>query len=141
MQGELQKQTITDPYLRNSILGAARFAGIAAVLSIAGTVVAAVTSFSKPKQTVAKEGFGEGASFSFDGSSVVSIIISLAINGLLFYHLFRFSKVAGSSIQNEQGFLLTSGLTSLASYFRILSILLIFLAFFLVAAFLGFALK
>lgn len=134
MQDTLQKQGVAGPYLKNSILRTAKFAGISAVLSIAGTVIAAIVSLSKPKAETAKEGFGNGFNFDFGGSSVFSIVITLAINGLLFYHLYRFSRVSKAAIQNGHNIILSSGLNHLAAYFRILAILFILSTLFMIMA-------
>ena len=139
MENEAYKNSQLDPYLKNSILGTAKLAGITAILSIAGTIVAAITSLSKPKSTAAKEGFGDSAIFNFEGSSIFSVMISLIINGLLFYYLFRFLKMSRRAVQNDHNHLLASGFYSLAAYFRIVSILLILSSVLIALAALGMA--
>ena len=126
-----------DEYTKSSIAGAAKAAGIAAILSIVGTIFGAIAFFVTPKpETKTKEGFGSGAQFMADGSSILTIIVSLLINGILFYHLYRFSTVSKTAISNEHGFLLGSGLNSLASYFRIFALLFIIsMGFMLMGAF------
>ncbi len=126
-QENIQPQFMLDAYTKSSIAATAKIAGIAAVLSIAGTLIGAVALLIKPSASVAAaEGFGNGqlAGASLV-SSIITIIFSLIINGVLFYHLYRFSKVAKTALQNDQYIVLESGLQSLASYFRIFAILLI----------------
>lgn len=132
MQNNTQTTTELDPYLKNSISGAAKVAGISAVLSIAGAVVAAIASFSNPaKTTASKEGFSNNIPFNFEGTSLISIIISLLLNGILFYHLFRFSKIAGRAAEHGQSNILASGVNNLAAYFKIFAILFILSAAFI----------
>ncbi len=136
MQEHHSTPQVLDAYTKSSIAGAARVAGIAAVLSIAGTIISAIAVFIKPQAaTVAKEGFESNPMLApTAGASVFSVIFSLLINGVLFFYLYRFSKTSRQALISDQSNLLASGLASLASYFRICAIIIVISMFFIFIA-------
>lgn len=114
--------------VHNSILSVAKIAGIAAVISLAGSLVGAVATFFKPVSTEAmpaKEGLDEASMQQLaQGFTYISIFMSLAISGLAFYFLFRFSTLAKISILGRNPNKLTQALQSLAGYFKIWGIIM-----------------
>lgn len=127
MQEHHSTPQVLDAYTKSSIAGAAKVAGIAAILSIAGTIISAIAVFITPEAApVAKEGFENNPMLTpAAGTSVFSVIFSLLINGVLFFYLYRFSKTIRRALKSNQSNLLELGLTSLASYFRICAIIIV----------------
>lgn len=116
-----------DFYTKGKIVATSKTAGIAALLSITGTLIGAVAFFLKPAPApqLAKEGFNEGTVQLAATGNWFVIIISLIISGLLFYCLFSFSRYAKKGVEQDDRALLTRGLAALGTYFRILCILAI----------------
>ena len=134
-QENTQTRFTLDPYTKSSIAATAKIAGVAAVLSITGTVIGAVGLFIKPANIAAAEGFGNNNMAEVAmGSSIFTVLFSLLINGILFFYLYRFSKLAKTALKNDQFLTLESGLQSLGSYFRIVAVLLIVSLGFMVLA-------
>lgn len=127
-----------DVYTKSNIYATAKIAGIAALISIAGAVIGAIANFVNPKTTpgALKEGFENGGTTNF-GTSVFTVLFSLVINGILFYYLYRFSKISKAALENNQNIILETGLFSLATYFRVCAILMIVSAGFIIVAFLA----
>lgn len=118
------QQPLLDAYTKSTINATAKIAGVSAILSLAGTLVSAAAYFIRPETaTTVKEGFGSNSNVM--QPTALSVIFALLLNGLLFYQLYRFSRVSRSALQNDQPLLLDSGLLNLAAYFRICAILLI----------------
>ena len=133
-------------HTKTSIASTAKIAGISAVLSLAGAIVSAIVVFFQSGAAVsASERFGNKQDLNFAGSSLLTVFISLLINGLLFYHLFRFSRASRTALKHGHNILLESSLFNLASYFKICALLLILsvslMAFAMVVIGLGGAIK
>ncbi|MBO9618660.1 MAG: hypothetical protein J7539_06435 [Niabella sp.] len=126
--GQEQQSSIPlDFYTKCKIITTSKTAGIAALLSIAGTLVSVLAFFLKPAPLPqpAKEGFSDNTAQLAAGGNLLMVIISLAISGLLFYNLFTFSRYAKKGLEQDDKGLLTRGLIALGAYFRILAVLAI----------------
>ncbi|MCH5716803.1 cytochrome c oxidase subunit II [Niabella hibiscisoli] len=115
------------PLWHQHILSAAKIAGIAAVISLAGSLAGIVATLTRPLPPVpaAQEGFSkDDMQQLMQGSTYVSAFISLVISILAFYFLFRFSSLAKTGIGNANPAKLTMGLQSLGRYFKIWGIIM-----------------
>jgi heme/copper-type cytochrome/quinol oxidase subunit 2 len=114
--------------LHSSLFAAAKIAGIAAIISLAGSLAGVIATLSVPAPTIAapdKEGFDEQTMQQLvQSSTYISVFISLAISVLAFYFLFRFSKLAKTAISSSDKNKLSTALQSLAGYFRIWAVIM-----------------
>lgn len=113
--------------LNPSILSAAKIAGIAAIISLGGSLAGILATLTRPLPAgpAAQEGFSkDDMQQLMQGSTYISAFISLAISVLAFYFLFRFSSLAKAGIADNNPVKLTTGLQSLASYFKIWGIIM-----------------
>jgi hypothetical protein len=121
--------------------GAAVLAGVAAIFSLASSILNLIKAFMDRNKTTLEynfEGFNQTRVSAERTGSIVSTIITLAISILLFYFLNRFSSQtkAGLNANNQQ--LVNSGLGGLSAYFVTIGIILIIcLAFLLLALMVG----
>ena len=132
MENEISYSTTSTPlfdeYTKEKIVGAAKLAGIAALLSIIGSVIGVITFFINPNpvpKVVAKEGFDEKMVQFQASGTIISVILSLVFNLILFYFLYRFSTLTRKSIVENNHQLLSNGLYSLGTYFKIWVVLII----------------
>lgn len=129
-----------DPLYRN-IFATAKMGGIAAFLSLAGGVAGAVAGLTMPATAVPlppKEGFEEvNMQQLAQGSTYFFAIISLVISAIVFYFLFRFSRLAKSALIEGDSHQLSQALQSLAGYFKIWGILLFLIILFFGLSLLG----
>lgn len=132
MENEILQSTASSPlfdeYTKEKIVGAAKLAVIASLLSIIGSVVGLITFFINPNpvsKVAAKEGFDEKMAQFQTSGTVISVILSLAFNLILFYFLYRFSTLTRKSIAENNQQQLSNGLYSLGTYFKIWVVLII----------------
>jgi len=112
--------------LHGSIFSAARVAGIAAIVSLGGSLIGIISLLIKPAAPlpVAEEGFeGQDMQQLAQSSTYLSAFVSLIISVLVFYFLFRFASQARAGIKNGNPGQVSSGLQSLARYFKIWGII------------------
>lgn len=113
--------------LHRNILSAAKIAGIAAIVSLGGSLAGIIATLARPLPAApaAQEGFSkDDMQQLMQGSTYISAFISLVISVLAFYFLFRFSSLAKTGIAGNNPAKLTTGLQSLASYFKIWGIIM-----------------
>ncbi|GAB3424906.1 hypothetical protein [Niabella aquatica] len=114
--------------VHRTVLSAAKIAGIAAIISLAGSLAGVTATLSGPAPAVAtpaREGFDEQTMQQLvQSSTYISVFISLAISALAFYFLFRFSRLAKAAINNGDSSKLGTALQSLAGYFRIWAVIM-----------------
>lgn len=135
-----QSNSMQHTSLYANILDTAKLAGIAATISLAGTLVGVVISLSNATTPApagsAKEGFDDQTMQQLvQGSTYISTIISLIISLLAFFFLFRFSTIAKAAIKERSGAKLGIALQNLAGYFRIWGVIML-----LIVALFGFSL-
>lgn len=117
-----------DEYTKEKIWGAAKTAGIVALLSISGAAVGLISYFINPNSVTkmaAKEGFDEKALQLQGSANFLSIATSLILNLVLFYFLYRFYSLTKKAIFNNNSIQLSNGFSSLATYFKVVVILII----------------
>lgn len=133
--GEVQQESL----VFNSILVTAKVAGIAAIISLLGTIAGVVVFVTEPASvpTAGKEGFDETAAQVVSSASAVSVFFSFVIGVLAFYFLYRFSLLTKAAFKNDDRPKLTTALYSLASYFKIWGIIMFVIIFFFALAFIG----
>lgn len=85
-----------DFYTKSKIITTSKTAGVAALLSIAGTLVSVAAFFLKSTAAPqpAKEGFNDSTAKLAATGNIFMLLLSLIISGLLFYTLFTFSRYA-----------------------------------------------
>lgn len=115
-------------FLQRHILSAAKIAGIAAIVSLGGSLAGILATLTRPlpqAPAAAQEGFSkDDMQQLMQGSTYISAFISLVISVLAFYFLFRFSSMAKAGIADNNPAKLTTGLQSLGSYFKIWGIIM-----------------
>jgi len=130
----------TDP-VRDTVLSAAKIAGIAAIVSLAGSLVGVAATLLTPAPSItapAQEGFDEQTMQQLvQSSTYISAFISLAISVLAFYFLFRFSKLAKVAINSGDNSRLGTALQSLAGYFRIWAVIMFLIIVLFVLSLIG----
>jgi hypothetical protein len=120
--------SITDN-VKTQLKGAASWAGIAAILSLASTIISIILQFagagSSPKIR-STEGFNETTVAQVQiGALIVSSLISLGLTGLLFYFLYRFASLTKKGLDNNDQEMVSNGLGGLSSYFITMGVLFI----------------
>lgn len=115
--------------VKGQLKRAAVWAGIAAILSLATTIISGVLQFTGGNDATAKykqmEGFSDTAMKEQTGAGIFSVVVSLAIAGLFFYFLNRFASLTKAGLASNDQEMVSNGLGSLATYFAILGIILI----------------
>ena len=116
-----------DVYTKSKINRTAKVAGAAAILSIAGTIISLLAYITKPsvRTGLTKEGFDDATIQVAAKSSVLLVIFSVLISAVLFYTLYSFSKLVRKGLATDDCRTLNRGLFHLASYFKIIGILLL----------------
>lgn len=111
---------------RKQINAAAKTAGIAAAISLAASIVGAIAFMINPKlPAVAVEGFTNETAQLAKVSGIFSVLVSLAVSGLIFYFLYKFSSLALKAFRKNDQQLLTRSFINLASYFKIWGIIIL----------------
>jgi ABC-type Fe3+ transport system permease subunit len=129
-----------DENVKQNLKGAATWAGIAAIISIAGSFLGLISYFiqkGKPK-TYQFEGFQEMRAQTERSTNIVSVILTLIIGLFLFYFLNRFARITKAGIDSNNQQQIGEGLGNLSSYFRIIGVLFIIgIIFFCLALLIG----
>jgi len=115
-----------DENSKQQLKGAATWGGYAAIISIAGSVLSLVNYFIQRSRVRSYqfEGFPEMRTTSGSGN-IISAFISFIVAIALFYFLYKFSKTTKAGIDGSNQPLISEGLGSLSSYFKIIGVLLI----------------
>jgi hypothetical protein len=126
-----------DSNLKDKIFQTAKVAGIAAIISLINTALGVITFFlpSSNVTVAAKEGFSNESIQLAAKGSVFSLVITVAINLLFFYYLYRFSRLSKNAIQTDNRMQLYFGLESLSGYFKMIAYLFVLLIIIFVGVF------
>ncbi|WP_300603191.1 hypothetical protein [Niabella sp.] len=116
-----------DVYTKSKISSTAKVAGTAAILSISGTIISLVAYITKPavRTGLAKEGFDDATLQVTTKGPVLFVALSVLVSAVLFYMLYRFSKHVQKGLGTDNRHALNKGLSYLATYFKIIGILLL----------------
>jgi len=117
-----------DVYTKSKIFSTAKVAGVAALLSISGTIVSLIAYIIKPspvKAGLAKEGFDDTTVQMAAGGSALFVAFSVVVSAVLFYMLYNFSRFTRKGLEADDCGVLNKGLFNLAAYFRIIGIILL----------------
>lgn len=129
MEEQIQPLQQESSDLYQQIYNAAKMAGIAAVVSLTGTLAGVVGTFMKPTTAVpvaASEGFDENAAQQLaQGSVLMSGLIALVIGGLAFYFLFRFASLAKNAVGANNRSQLAAALHQLSRYFKLWGLIMV----------------
>ncbi|MBK6825969.1 MAG: hypothetical protein IPG86_03390 [Chitinophagaceae bacterium] len=128
-----------DEELKSSLQGAAKWAGMAALVSFISTIIGMVSFFIQraKMQAMYREYAEYGISQPAMNSGMISALISFVIGVLLFVFLMKFSRKTKSGLESNDGYLLNEGFSGLAVYFRIIGIVLIIAIIFILLALLA----
>ncbi|MBK8139799.1 MAG: hypothetical protein IPK57_01430 [Chitinophagaceae bacterium] len=117
-----------DENVKQSLKGAATWGGIAAIVSLIGSVLGLVNYFVEK----GKESRYGGNSLeemqiqqAANTGGLVSVVITLIIGIILFYFLNKFSRSAKAGVDTNDHYLINEGLGSLSTYFKFIGVLLI----------------
>ena len=115
-----------DENTKQQIKGAATMGGIAAIAAIIGAILSFINYFIQRNnvKSFQFEGFPEMKASQSSGN-IVSSIIMLALGIVLFYYLNKFSKSTKAGIDGSNQQMISEGLASLSTYFKIIGVLLI----------------
>jgi len=117
-----------DENVKQSLKGAAVWGGIAALVSLGGTILGVVNYFlerSRPSRTFNYDGYEMRSSNADTAGQLVTIVVTAIIGILLFYFLNKFAKSTKTGIDTNSQQHLSEGLGSLSSYFKFVGALLI----------------
>lgn len=134
-ESEISKQEV----FLNSVVSTAKVAGIAAIISLLGTITGVIVFLMTPTSApaVEKEGFDETAGQVVNSASTISVFFSLIIGIIAFYYLYRFSILTKKSLKNDNHPKLAAALYSLAGYFKIWGVIMFVVILFFVLALIG----
>ncbi|HQV59249.1 MAG: hypothetical protein IPQ25_04640 [Chitinophagaceae bacterium] len=117
-----------DENVKQSLKGAATWGGLAAIVSLIGSILGLVNYFVEK----GKESRYGGNSLeemqiqqAANTGGFVSVVITLIIGIILFYFLNKFSRSAKAGIDTNDHYLINEGLGSLSTYFKFIGVLLI----------------
>ena len=115
-----------DENTKQQLKGAATMGGIAAIAAIIGAILSFINYFIQRNnvKSFQFEGFPEMKASQSSGN-IVSSIIMLALGIVLFYYLNKFSKSTKAGVDGSNQGMISEGLASLATYFKIIGVLLI----------------
>lgn len=121
-----------DENLKQSLRGAAHWAGIAAIVSFAGSVLGIVNYFIQRAKLQAMYSQYEslGVSSPAMAGGMISAFISFAIGVVLFVFLLKFSKKSKLGVDTGEAYHINEGLSGLSVYFKIIGIVLIIVIIF-----------
>lgn len=128
---EIQSQESSSPvafddHTKHTLLSTAKIAGIAAFLSLAGALAGLVAYFIRPKEGLPEGLDSSAANWMTSGNSLSNLIFTLGLSAVLFIFLNRFSVLTKKGIESASNQQLEKGLASLATYFKICAIIIIF---------------
>ena len=122
-----------DENVKQSLKGAATWGGLAAIVSLIGSILGLVNYFVEK----GKESRYGGNSLeemqiqqAANTGGFVSVVITLIIGIILFYFLNKFSRSAKAGIDTNDHYLINEGLGSLSTYFKFIGVLLIIILVF-----------
>ena len=117
-----------DENVKQSLKGAATWGGLAAIVSLIGSILGLVNYFVEK----GKESRYGGNSLeemqiqqAANTGGFVSVVITLIIGIILFYFLNKFSRSAKAGVDTNDHYLINEGLGSLSTYFKFIGVLLI----------------
>ena len=135
------QQSQPDTGLYKYIYNAARIAGIAAIVSLAGTLAGVLGVFTKPTTvapTAVPEGFNEQQVQQLaQGSVYISVALSVLLSVLVFYFLYRFSSLAQAGVKEDQQEKIQLALRHLSRYFKVWGIIMLLIVGLFVLSLLG----
>jgi small-conductance mechanosensitive channel len=115
-----------DDNVKQDLRGAANWGGIAAIFSITGAALSVVAHFVVRNRIASQyEGFGEYQYQSQQADTLLYSIIALIIYGFMFYFLNRFARLTKTGLEGNNPQLITEGLNNLASYFKVIGVIII----------------
>jgi small-conductance mechanosensitive channel len=116
-----------DEHSKFQLKGAATWAGYAAIVSITASVLTVINYFVQKSNSKSYqfEGFPEMRTETSGTSNLASVVITFVIALALFYFLNKFSKMTKAGVDGSNQQLISEGLGSLSTYFRIIGVLLI----------------
>lgn len=128
-----------DENVKQNLKGVAVWAGMAAIVSLTGSILGFINYFVQKSriESLYRQYEGFGVRRTSSTSNLFSAVISLVIGIVLFSLLYKFSRSTKSGIDSSQQGLINEGLGSLASYFKVIGVLMIIAIAFFVLAFLA----
>lgn len=121
-----------DENVKQNLKGAATWGGIAAIVSIIGSVLGLVNYFVE-RGKISRYGGNnyDAMQQAAETGGFVSAAITLILGIILFVFLNKFSRKTKSGVDASDQYMINEGLGSLATYFRFIGVLLIiFIVFF-----------
>lgn len=115
-----------DENVKQNLKGAATWGGIAAIVSIIGSVLGLVNYFVE-RGKISRYGGNnyDAVEQAAQTGAFVSVAITLIIGIILFVFLNKFSRKTKSGVDASDQYMINEGLGSLATYFRFIGVLLI----------------
>lgn len=119
-----------DDKVRGSLRALAIMAGTAAAVMLINAIISLASAFVPYGQRVEnnREGFDSNNGLAIEQGVMMGVVLQavifLAVWGVLFYFLFGFSRKTLRGLDGNSQELVTTGLGNLASYFKILGVLL-----------------
>jgi hypothetical protein len=115
-----------DENVKQNLKAAATWGGIAAIVSLTGSLLSLVNYFTE-KGKISRYGGTEGLRVqqAADAGGFISIAITLIIGIILFVFLNKFSRKAKAGVDASDQYLINEGLRSLSTYFSFIGVLLI----------------
>ncbi len=110
---------------REQLKQIALWAKICSICAFAGYIISLIVAIFGHKDISAEaEEFNFGVYFR-SGNSIVGVLFTIVIGGIINYFLYRFAVAVGQGVQSMDAVKVNSGFSSLHIYFKILGILLI----------------
>jgi uncharacterized BrkB/YihY/UPF0761 family membrane protein len=115
-----------DANSREQLKQIALWSKICSICAFAGYIVSLVVAiFGHRNLSLEADGFSFGAYFRSSNNSLVGVLITVVIGGIVNYFLYRFAVAVGEGVENTDALKVNTGFNSLHIYFKILGIGLI----------------
>ena len=118
-----------DENVKQSLKGAAIWGGIAAIVSLVGSILGLVNYFVQKAKM--DRFYSEGGEEimrmqrTSEAGGLFNVALSLIIGIILFVFLFKFSNKTKTGVDTSDQYVINEGLGSLATYFKFIGILMI----------------
>jgi hypothetical protein len=115
-----------DANSREQLKQIALWSKICSICAFAGYIVSLIVAiFGHKDLSLEADGFSFGAYFRSSNNSLVSVLITIVIGGIINYFLYRFAVAVGEGLESTDALKVNTGFNSLHIYFKILGIGLI----------------
>ena len=129
MENQQQERSLFDitfnDHVKQQLKSVAVMGGVTAIVALASSLLGLVNYFVEKNKPRPYQYESMDSAAAYGGAGILGLFIGLVISIFLFYFLNKFSRSAREGIESNNQSLIGEGLGSLASYFKIIGVLVI----------------